>query len=59
VTVRLLRGGRAVATRTVTARRRAFRVTLRPRKAGRYRAVVTARRGGTVLRARTTLRRLR
>jgi len=45
---------RTIKTRTVTAKLGSFRVRVAiPRRGGRYRALVTAKKGGTVLRART------
>ncbi len=59
VTIVVKRGSKTVARRTVTAKLRAFRATLTVRRAtrGRVRAHVTARKGKTVLRARSRLLR--
>ncbi|MTD45348.1 hypothetical protein GKE82_13895 [Conexibacter sp. W3-3-2] len=59
VTVALRRAGRVVATRRVSARVGAYRVTFRVRRAGRYAARVGARRGTLALTARTRAVRVR
>lgn len=57
VTVNLQRGGRTVLTRRATAKVGAYRVTFTVRRAGRYAARVSAKRGALRLKAST--RRLR
>jgi hypothetical protein len=59
VLVRLLRAGRTVAARRVTARYGAYRVRWRVRRAGRYRVEATTRVGGLILRARSPYLRVR
>jgi pimeloyl-ACP methyl ester carboxylesterase len=59
LTVKLLRGKRVVATKRVRTKLNAFRVRIRVKQAGRYRAVVTAKAGGKNLRARTKRIRVR
>ena len=51
--VRLRRKGKVVRRRTRTTRVNAFQLTFRVKRAGRYRAVVTAKVEGKTLRART------
>ncbi|MEA2394553.1 MAG: uncharacterized protein QOJ82_2444 [Solirubrobacteraceae bacterium] len=58
VTVGLRRGARSVGHRSTRARRGAFLLSIPVRSAGRYRALVTARVGGVLLRARPPLARL-
>jgi predicted acyl esterase len=59
VRVRLLRGRRAVASRTVVARYAAWRATLRAPRRGTYRVEVTTTADGTRLRARSRRVRVR
>ncbi|MEA2254909.1 MAG: uncharacterized protein QOG35_954 [Solirubrobacteraceae bacterium] len=58
VSVDLRRGARSVGQRSTRARVGAFRLSIPVRSAGRYRALVTARVGGVLLRARPPLARL-
>ncbi len=59
IAVRLKRRGKVVRHRTRTTRVNAFRMTFRVKRAGRYRAVVTAKVDGKTLRARTKRLRVR
>ena len=51
--IRLLRRGELVARKRMTTERRRYKARFRVEKAGRYRAVVTARKDGRKLRKRT------
>lgn len=59
VSVALRRGKRTVATRRATAKVGAFRITIRVKRAGNYRAAVSTKAGGRRLSARTPVKRVR
>ncbi len=60
LTVKLVRGGRTVATKRVTARTGdVWRAVFRARRAGRYRVTVSAREAGSTTKVRSKLRRVR